>query len=161
MKRGRCAQQHQCHVARLKSDLGKETRTDYDSEADLAGAQAPMNSVLVVDDNDLVRKLIVAILEDAGITVLEAASGPEAIGHVTNERNAIGCVLQDLSMPQMPGEEIVAELLKIDPTLAIVILSVDDPAYSASKLSGLDIAGYIQKPFDTVALVSKVRGLIE
>ena len=120
-----------------------------------------MNSVLVVDDNDLVRKLIVAILEDAGITVLEAASGPEAIGHVTNDGNAIRCVLQDLSMPQMPGEEIVAELLKIDPTLAIVILSVDDPAYSASKLSGLDIAGYIQKPFDTVALVSKVRGLIE
>lgn len=119
-----------------------------------------MKSVLVVDDNDLVRNLIVTILEDAGITVLAAASGKEAIEQVSDEGNAIACVLQDLSMPQMPGEEIIAELLRIDPTLAIVILSVDDPAYSASKLSELDIAGYIQKPFDTAALVSKVRGLI-
>lgn len=120
-----------------------------------------MKSVLVVDDNDLVRNLIVTILEDAGITVLTAASGKEAIEQVTDRGNSIACVLQDLSMPLMPGEQVVAELLKIDPTLAVVILSVDDPAYSASKLSGLDIADYIQKPFDTAALVSKVRGFIE
>lgn len=119
-----------------------------------------MKSVLVVDDNDLVRNLIVTILEDADITVRTAASGKEAVRLVTEQGNAIGCVLQDLSMPLMPGEEIVAALLEIDPALPIVILSVDDPAYSAKRLSGLDIAGYIQKPFDADVLVRKIREFI-
>ena len=64
-------------------------------------------------------------------------------------------------MPQMPGEEIVAALLEIDSSLPIIILSVDDPSYSATRLSGLDIAAYIRKPFDTDLLVGKVREFIE
>ena len=120
-----------------------------------------MKSVLVVDDNDLVRNLIVTILEDSGITVITAASGKEAIRLAASEKQTIGCVLQDLSMPLMSGEEVVAALLEMDPTLPIIILSVDDPSYSATRLSGLDVAGYVQKPFDAVSLVSKVREFIQ
>ena len=119
-----------------------------------------MKSVLVVDDNDLVRNLIVTILEDAGIDVVTAASGKEAVQRVTDDADGIACVLQDLSMPVMPGEEVVAELLRLDPSLAIIIMSVDDAAYSARKLSGLNIAGYIQKPFDATELVKAVSSLI-
>lgn len=120
-----------------------------------------MKSVLVVDDNDLVRNLIVTILEEAGIEAFTAAAGTEAIALVTDNGDAIGCVLQDLSMPGMPGEEVAAALLEINPALPIVILSVDDPAYTATRLSGLDIAAYIQKPFDADVLVGNVRELIE
>ena len=120
-----------------------------------------MKSVLVVDDNELVRNLIVTILEDAGIEALTAASGKEAIRLFADHGAAIGCVLQDLSMPQMPGEEIAAALLEIDPALPIIILSVDDQSYSATRLSGLDIAAYIRKPFDADVVVGKVREFIE
>jgi CheY-like chemotaxis protein len=116
-----------------------------------------MKSVLVVDDNDLVRNLIVTILEDAGIEALTAATGTEAIKLVTDRGDNIGCVLQDLSMPIMTGDKVVAALLEIDPNLPIIILSVDDAAYSAARLSELDIAGYIQKPFDADELVIMVR----
>lgn len=119
-----------------------------------------MKSVLVVDDNDLVRNLVVTILEDAGIGVIAAASGREAIALATNQGDDIGCVLQDMSMPVMPGEQVVASLLEIDPGLPIIILSVDDEAYSASRLKGLNIAGHMQKPFDADALIAKIHEVI-
>lgn len=119
-----------------------------------------MKSVLIVDDNELVRNLIVTILKDAGFDALEAASGPEAVELVNTQREKIACVLQDLSMPVMPGEQVVAELHKIEPELPVVILSVDDVAYGASRLSGLRIAGYIRKPFDSDVLVAKVSEVI-
>lgn len=120
-----------------------------------------MKSVLVIDDNELVRNLIEAILKNAGLDVLTAASGPEAIELLSKQNGTIACVLQDLSMPVMPGEQVVAELHKIQPELPVIILSVYDAAYSASRLSGLDIAGHIQKPFDSDVLVAKVRDIIQ
>ena len=120
-----------------------------------------MKSVLVIDDNELVRNLIEAILKNAGLDVLTAASGPEAIELLSKPNVTIACVLQDLSMPVMPGEQVVAELHKIQPELPVIILSVYDAAYSASRLSGLDIAGHIQKPFDSDVLVAKVRDIIQ
>lgn len=115
-----------------------------------------MKSVLIIDDNELVRNLVETILKDAGFSVLTAASGPGAIELVSKQGETIACVLQDLSMPVMPGEKVAFELQKIDPDLPLIVLSVDDAAYSAPRLSGLDIAGYIQKPFDADLLVAKV-----
>lgn len=119
-----------------------------------------MKSVLIVDDNELVRNLIETILKDAGFDVLTAASGIEAIELVSRHRHKIACVLQDLSMPLMQGEQVVSELHELEPDLPIIVLSVDDAAYSASRLSGLRIAGYIQKPFDPNLLVTKVSDVI-
>lgn len=120
-----------------------------------------MKSVLIVDDNELVRNLIVTILEDARVEVLTASTGPEAIELLGRHGDAIGCVLQDLSMPGMPGEEVVAELLQINPDIPVIVLSVDDPGYSSSRLSGLKIADYIQKPFESDVLITRVRDLIQ
>ena len=120
-----------------------------------------MKSVLIVDDNELVRNLIVTLLEDAGFDVLTAASGLDAIEVVSKQASRVSCVLQDLSMPEMPGEQVVAELHKIRPDLPVIILSVDDPAYSASRLSGLSISGYVQKPFDSDDLVTRIKEVIQ
>ena len=119
-----------------------------------------MNAVLIVDDNALVRNLIETILKDAGFDVLTAASGPEAIELVENDDNTIGCVLQDLSMPAMPGEQVIAGLHEIRADLPVLVLSVDDAAYSEPRLSGLKIAGFVQKPFESALLVSKVRDIM-
>jgi len=120
-----------------------------------------MKSVLIVDDNELVRNLIETILKDAGYDVLAAASGPEAIELVNQHGKTIACVLQDLSMPVMPGEQVVAELHKIEADLPVIVLSVDEATYSASRLSGLSIAGYIQKPFKSDLLVAQVHDIVK
>ncbi|MDJ0698714.1 MAG: response regulator [Woeseiaceae bacterium] len=118
-----------------------------------------MITVLVVDDNDLVRNLIEAILSDAGCEVLTASSGPGAVDIVSRNGDSIDCVIQDLSMPKMPGEQVISELNKLRPGLPVIVLSVDDAAYSAPRLAGLSIAAYVQKPFDSDVLVAKVRGV--
>lgn len=120
-----------------------------------------MKSVLVVDDNEPVRNLIETILANAGLDVVTAASGPEAIRLLDGHDDSIGCVLQDLSLPDMPGEQVAAELLRIRPDLPIIILTVDDPAACVSRLSGVDIAGYFQKPFDSDVLIAMVREIVE
>lgn len=119
-----------------------------------------MKAVLVVDDNELVRNLIETILRDAGFEVFTAASGPEAIELLTSQGEAIACVLQDLSMPEMPGEQVIAELHRIEADLPVIVLSVDDAAYSASRLSGLSIAGYVQKPFESGDLVATISDIV-
>jgi CheY-like chemotaxis protein len=124
-------------------------------------ADTPMKSVLVVDDNELVRNLIETVLKNAGLDVVTAASGPDAIRLLEKRSDSIACVLQDLSLPSMPGEQVVSELHKIKPGLPVIILTVDDAAYNASRLAGLSLSGYIQKPFDANVLVAKVTALIE
>ena len=119
-----------------------------------------MKSVLVVDDNELVRNLIEVVLKEAGLEVLSAASGAAALDLIIKHGSTIACHLQDLSMPVMPGEEVVAEVHKIEPDLPVIILTVDDARQSASRLSGISIAGYVQKPFDPGHLVAKVRDVM-
>ncbi len=70
--------------------------------------------VLVVDDHDLVRSLVVGILESNGFSALSATTGPEAIKLMRERNRDIGCVIQDLSMPQMSGEEVIVEFLEGD-----------------------------------------------
>lgn len=124
-------------------------------------ADTPMKSVLVVDDNEFVLNLIEALLENAGLDVVTATSGPEAIRLLTERADSIACVIQDMSLPTMPGEQVVSELHKIKPALPVIIVTVDDAAVNASRLAGLSVAGYVQKPFDANVLVAKVRKLID
>ena len=82
--------------------------------------------MLVVDDHDLVRSLIVEILENAGLVVMQAGNGHDALDLVRTEGNTIGCILQDMSMPGMSGPETITEILAIMPQANIIVLSVDE-----------------------------------
>ncbi len=116
-------------------------------------------AVLVVDDHELVRNLVVSMLTNEGFNVLSAASGPEAIEVVRADSN-VHCVLQDLSMPNMRGEEVILEISHIRPDLSVLVYSADEESAVAHRLSHLGIAGYLQKPFDPEALITKIRALM-
>lgn len=113
-------------------------------------------AVLVVDDHELVRNLVVRILEEAGLEVLAAETGPAAIELVQQRPQDIGCVVQDLSMPNMRGEEVILRMNEINPRLPIVAFSAEDQHDAAERLSGLHVAGYIQKPFQIKTLVEMI-----
>lgn len=116
--------------------------------------------VLVVDDHELVCNLIVTLLESHGYDVMTASTGTDAIAMLSTHIDSIGCVIQDLSMPKMSGTEVIAELLKLRPGIPIIVLSADDEAYARPRLAGLDVAGYVQKPFDADELTAQVRAVI-
>ena len=116
-------------------------------------------AVLVVDDHEQVRKLVVRILEGAGLTVIAADNGIAAIEHIEQPNHGIGCVVQDLSMPRMPGEEVIRRLNEIAPDLPIVAFSAQDEESAADRLQELNIAGYVQKPFEIDAMVEMLLRL--
>lgn len=113
-------------------------------------------SVLVVDDHELVRSLLVEVLEDADIDVLEADSGAAALDIINDRGNDIGCIVQDMSMPGMSGPETIEKTLRILPGARIIVLSVDDEATVRSKLGNAPITACLEKPCDTDRLVNIV-----
>ena len=119
--------------------------------------EARPKSVLVVADHDLVRSLIVEILENAGLAVMQAGNGNDALDLVRTEGSTIGCILQDMSMPGMSGPETITEILAIMPQANIIVLSVDEEFAVRQELGDLKVAGCLEKPCDSDLLVDTVR----
>ncbi len=115
------------------------------------------DSILVVDDSRVSRRLLRGILAREGFDVLEAADGREGIAKAVAE--APGLILLDIEMPLLDGFE-VCGALKSDPVTAevpIVFLSSLDQA--AQKVHGLELgaADYVTKPFDRSEVLERVK----
>jgi two-component system, cell cycle sensor histidine kinase and response regulator CckA len=112
-------------------------------------------NVLVVDDDDLVRELLVDLLTEEGVGVVSAASGAEALSLYSPDE--FGLVLLDLTMPGMGGEETLRELRRIDPGTPVVLCSGYACETATRSFEGLDLAGFLQKPYDPALLMEVVR----
>ena len=117
--------------------------------------------MLVVDDHELVRNLLVDVLEGAGMDVLAADSGPAALQILGEHGQEIGCIVQDMSMPGMSGPETIEKTLQILPDARIIVLSVDDEATVRSRLVNAPIRGCLEKPCDSDRLVDIVQQTID
>ena len=101
------------------------------------------------------------VLEDAGIDVLQADSGPAALEILEDRGHDIGCIVQDMSMPGMSGPETIEKSLGMLPDARIIVLSVDDEATVRSKLGDAPIRACLEKPCDTDRLVEIVLQTID
>lgn len=116
-------------------------------------------AVLLVDDHDMIRKLVVRVLEGAGLKVMAVDNGLAAIDLVQQPAHGIGCVIQDLSMPTMRGEEVIRRMHEFVPNLPIIAFSAEDEDSAAIRLTGLNVAGYIQKPFQIDVMIEMILRL--
>ena len=112
--------------------------------------------VLVVDDERAVRKVLVYMLEDAGYDVLEACDGQEAVDLFRRESDTIDCVLLDLSMPKMDGEEAFAQLLEIRSNVRVILSSGFAEQELLNRFKGAGLAGVLQKPTQMHVLLEKL-----
>ena len=80
-------------------------------------------TVLVVDDETPIRRLLRRQLEALGCTVLEAESGPEALRLLLSRRGTLDLVLSDVVMPEMNGTELADRILADNPEQSIVLMS--------------------------------------
>jgi PAS domain S-box-containing protein len=116
--------------------------------------------VLVVDDEDVVRRIAQASLEIRGYTVLLARNGLEAIREV--RKNAgIGVVLLDLTMPVMGGEEAIDEILTERPGIKVIVSTGYDHREAIARFSNKPVAGYLQKPYTSRQLAEKVKTVLK
>jgi PAS domain S-box-containing protein len=86
-------------------------------------------TVLLVEDEDMVRDMAAAMLNRLGFKVLEAKDGVEAVEVFREHRNEIRCVLSDLTMPRMNGWETITALRELAPDLPVILASGYDEAH--------------------------------
>jgi CheY-like chemotaxis protein len=132
-------------------------------EAKLAATNAVHGdeTVLVVEDQEAVRRLTKTILEEHGYRVLEAASGAEAHAVAKEHAGEIDLLLTDVVMPGMDGRTLSGQLRDLRPNLRVILMSGyagDLTAHEGAPASGL---AYIQKPFVPEELATKVRGVLD
>ncbi len=122
-----------------------------------AGAWHGSGMVLVVDDEEIVRNLANRMIEQAGFSVLTAHDGEEAIRLYRKHRDEIDCVVLDLTMPKMNGEETFRALREIRPDVRVILSSGYPEAEATERFAGHGLAGFIQKPYRFDTLMAKIR----
>jgi two-component system cell cycle sensor histidine kinase/response regulator CckA len=118
-------------------------------------------TILLVEDEDLVRQIARRILESHGYSVLEAKDGREALRLQEEHPGPIHLVLTDLVMPGFGGQELAGRLAARCPNLKVLFMS----GYAESGILDKELAVrgevYLQKPFEAHALIRKVRELLD
>jgi PAS domain S-box-containing protein len=117
-------------------------------------------TILVVDDEDPMRSVVVTALNMVGYEALEARNGREALLVFQTHHDRIQVILMDLTMPIMDGGEACRELRRRGATVPVILSSGFDEAEALRRFEGLGLAGFIQKPFSLAALVDLVRKVL-
>ena len=132
------------------------------SDETLHASHAPARgeTVLVVDDEDSFRKVVVRQLEGAGYKTLEARDGNEAIKIFAERGSEISAVLLDVVMPNTSGGETLAILRYYAPSLPVVVCSgYPEPDARVAKETERGV-GFLGKPFTAAALGAEMRRVI-
>ena len=109
-------------------------------------------TVLLVDDDPLLRALLARALADDGYAVLAAENGEEALTLASTLIDQLGLVITDIRMPVMDGVQLAAHLAQLRPTLPILFIS--------GFAGGVDLPGpVLPKPFHPRAFLDRVRQL--
>ncbi|MGE5595779.1 MAG: response regulator [Hyphomicrobiales bacterium] len=114
-------------------------------------------TVLVVDDEETVRLVTARALEHMGFDVMTAGDGQAGVNLFAKHAEQVRCVLLDMTMPQMNGEQAFEAIHALKPGARVVLMSGYNEQEAAEQFAGRDLAGFIQKPFDLATLRDGVR----
>lgn len=116
--------------------------------------------VLIVDDSSFMRQVLKDIMTRAGYaTVYEASEGRQAIAECKKQNP--GLVLLDVVLPDITGEEVLAEIKKTNPRQKVIMVTAVGQKKMIERCLGLGAAEYIVKPFDEQRIVATVKKVME
>ena len=123
--------------------------------------------ILVVDDSDLERELLIEVLKGAGVKneVIQARNGEEAIELMGTRYKEIGMILLDWQMPQMSGLDFMRAVVKV-PKVAdkiIVMVTASGTAEDKKKATQVNpnLAGYIVKPYTPQSILETIQTYVD
>jgi len=126
-----------------------------------ANLRRGQGTILVVDDEDLLRSMLENMLQRLGYGVKLAANGLEALQRYEEAGGGIDLVLLDMSMPQMSGLECAAGLRRLDPGVRIILITGYSEASLRDGVRESHIRGFLQKPFRLQELSERVAECIK
>ncbi len=123
--------------------------------------QRGTETVLLVEDEPLVREIAKSALSDQGYLVLEAEHGEVALRAASAHDGEIALVLTDVVMPKMGGRELVEQLRKVRPAIRVLYMS----GYTAASIDEQDVVepgtSFLRKPFALAEMLGKVREALD
>jgi two-component system, cell cycle sensor histidine kinase and response regulator CckA len=127
----------------------------------LAAPAAGSETILLVEDETVVRQLVAEILETTGYTVLQAGDGPSALELLRRHAEPVELLVTDVVMPGMSGPEVANAVTAMRPGMQVLYTSgYTDQAIGHHGVLEPGIA-FLQKPFSADDLTTKVRGLLD
>ncbi|HEV2198881.1 MAG TPA: PAS domain S-box protein [Bryobacteraceae bacterium] len=135
---------------------GRVTRPEPEGAHDLRG----VGTILVVDDEEIVRRLAKSALERYGYTVIVAEDGKTGVEALSHRKSDISLVLLDMTMPVMSGEEAFRQIRMIAPEVRVVLSSGYNEVEAIRRFTNKGLAGFIQKPYTPAELARKVKTVL-
>ena len=116
--------------------------------------------ILCVDDDENILEVLSEMLEAAGMPVLVARTGYDALALAISQRPAL--ILLDLVLPDLPGEEVCNRLRAHVPTADIPIIMLTVKGEESDKVFGFENGAddYVTKPFSAQSLLARIRALL-
>jgi PAS domain S-box-containing protein len=143
----------------LPATQQKEKISDFIPEKELTRGNGEL--ILVVDDELFALQISKEILEIQGYGVITATDGAEAIAiFASTQKESVQLVVTDMNMPLMDGSSTIRALRRLDPTLRIVVSSGLLTDVNSAGLAGLDIQGYLTKPYTAEQLLVMVQKVL-
>jgi CheY-like chemotaxis protein len=131
-----------------------------DSKAPLSESIASRKTVLVVEDEEFVRNMVLMRLESLGYDTIPAVDGAEGV-HLFRQRfNDIDLVLLDFAMPRMNGVEAFGELIRIKPDVKVILSSGYTENMVAKSFPGHKPAGFLNKPYNLNVMKAELERLL-
>jgi CheY-like chemotaxis protein len=132
-----------------------------DSPVTGAGVAQGTETVLVVEDEEMVRRLARKVLTRHGYKVLEACNGEEALSLAAQHPGSIDLLLTDTVMPKLSGREVTSQLVRTHPHLKVIFISgyTDDAVVRHGILEAS--VPFLQKPFTPDTLARKLRDVLD
>ena len=146
-------------VSTSASEIAKGNAT----RGEMREASCPIPShgtVLIVDDEEMVRKVCKAMVEHLGFSVLTAEDGNKAVEIFQTQSSEIGCVLLDLSMPNKDGLATYEDIIRIKPDAKVILSTGFHEGEASNRFSAKRLAGFIQKPYRLATLRSILHNIM-
>jgi PAS domain S-box-containing protein len=133
---------------------------DRMSPAEKAAHFSKLATVLVIEDEDLLRQAAAKVLRNAGFEVLEAADGSAAIDVIRGTGSKIDVLLLDLTFPGPSCREVVAEYVRVRPDAKVILTSAYSEEMAKKTIRAPQIRGFVRKPFHLADVVNVVRNTL-
>jgi CheY-like chemotaxis protein len=133
---------------------------DLESEVPRLLGSTSSATILVVDDEPVVRNMTKRVLTNAGYRVLVAGDGEEGVEVFRTHRAEIGAVILDVTMPRMGGEEAFRHLRSIEPRVRVILVSGYSEQEATSQFAGKGLSAFLEKPYRPTVLLEKLRAVL-
>jgi PAS domain S-box-containing protein len=131
------------------------------SDVEMALTRGGSETVLIAEDEDVVRAFVLRALHDAGYQTFAAADGEEAVALFKQHSESIDLVLLDVVMPKLKGLAAYQRMIQIRPGIPVIFCSGYDPTTDDAGLLAAEGQQLLRKPFDPATLLRTVRDALD